>query len=258
MSIVNALTTSVGGMSAQTNALSAIGSNIANSTTVGYKAAGTQFEAMLSQTATPALASGGVLTDVRNGVATQGVLTATKSTTDLAVNGNGFFVVNGGQGQGNVLTRAGNFVPDANGNLVNAAGYQLMGYAANSTTLTPVNVAGASAISFGADGTLTQLGANGKATATYQIPLATVPSTNSLTPVDGNAFAESTSSGSMTLSTAGTNGTGPLTAGYLEQSTVDLGNELTDMIVSQRSYEANSKVLQTSSDLLGILKTLST
>lgn len=244
-------------MTAQANALSAISNNIANSSTVGYKAAGAQFESMLSQQATPVLSSGGVQTDMRYGVATQGTLTATSSASDLAIKGNGFFVVSN-NGQGTFLTRAGNFVPDASGNLVNSAGYQLMGYAANSTALTPVNVAGATSVKINSDGTVTQVGADGKATTPFSIPLATVPSTNNLATADGNVFDLSNNSGTMTLAAPGVGGTGALSSGFLEQSTVDLGNELTNMIVTQRSYEANSKVLQTSSDLLGTLKSLST
>ena len=257
MSIVNALNVSVAGMSAQANALTATGSNIANSTTVGYKNAGTQFEAMLDRSPSAVLASGAVQTDVRYGIASQGVLQQTQSSTDLAVNGNGFFAVSY-QGQGTHLTRAGNFVADASGNLVNAAGYQLMGYAAGSSTLSPVNVAGSAAVRIGGDGTLTQIASDGTAAATYNIPLANVISTNNLTTKDGDVYDVSATSGAMTLSSPGDNGTGSIRSNYLEQSTVDLGTELTNMIVTQRSYEANSKALQTSSDLIGILKNLST
>ena len=257
MSIVNALNVSVAGMSAQANALTAIGSNIANSATVGYKNAGTQFEAMLDQSPSAVLASGAVQTDVRYGAASQGVLSQTQSPTDLAVNGNGFFAVSY-QGQGTHLTRAGNFLADASGNLVNAAGYQLMGYASGSSTLSPINVAGSTSVTVGSDGTLTQIAADGTATATYKIPLANVTSTNNLTTQDGNVYDVSATSGAMTLSAPGENGAGSLNSNSLEQSTVDLGTELTNMIVTQRSYEANSKALQTSSDLIGILKNLST
>lgn len=143
MSLFNTMRTATAGMQAQSNALSTIGDNIANSGTTGYKDATAEFETALGTNATGEYESGGVQTDVRYGITTQGTLTASTSTTDLAVNGSGFFVVSK-DGSGEYLTRAGSFVPDSSGNLVNAAGYQLMGYAetasGTSSTLSPVNV----------------------------------------------------------------------------------------------------------------------
>ncbi len=128
MSLFNTLRTSVSGLTAQSNALSAIGDNIANASTTGYKEANAQFETLLGNSSSNNYESGGVLTDIRYGVTDQGTLTTTTSATDLAIQGNGFFVVSQ-DGQGQYLTRAGSFVPDSNGNLTNAAGYELMGQA---------------------------------------------------------------------------------------------------------------------------------
>ena len=113
-------------------------------------------------------------------------------------------------------------------------------------------------VSIGTDGTLTEVYASGYEKAAYKIPLATVESPTNLTTLSGNVFQVSPSSGEMVLSTATTNGTGSIESDTLEQSTVDLATELTNMIVSQRSYEANSKVLQAASDLLGELNRLTT
>lgn len=424
MSLFNTMQTSVSGMAAQASALSTIGDNIANSATTGYKDAAAQFQTILGQNTPGSYESGGVLTDVRYGVADQGTLTTTTSPTDLAVNGNGFFVVSQ-NGQGTYMTRAGSFVPDSNGDLVNAAGYQLMGYAiqpdgTSSTTLSPVNVgsgslqyavsttgtlagnlpstaaaissgtpgtsntsgtqytdktsltvydslgtpdvldvymtktgtntweatayqqsqesasggfpySGASvgsvdmnfnastgaltgttvtgtstatataksltvtmpsgatvavglsgmtqlatsfgmtaasangnspskvsSVSVGKDGTLSEVYASGAQVNTYKIPLATVSSPDNLTNLSGNVYTASASSGQMIISAANSSGTGAIDADTLEQSTVDLATELTNMIQAQRSYEANSKVLQAGSDLLGVLNRLST
>ena len=145
MGLFNALRTSVSGMNAQSSYLSAIGDNIANSSTVGYKDAQTQFETVLGEQTPGSYESGGVLAQTRYGVTQQGTLSGTSSSTDLAINGNGFFVVSDGNNAGQYLTRAGSFVADKNGNLVNTAGYTLMGYAMGadgtpSTTLSDVNV----------------------------------------------------------------------------------------------------------------------
>ena len=144
MSLFSTMQTSISGMGAQSNALSAVGDNIANASTTGYKAVEAQFETMLGENATADYQSGGVITDIRYGIGEQGTLTSTMSSTDLAVNGNGFFVVSKGKGQEQFLTRAGSFVQDTSGNLVNSAGYQLMGYketaTGTATTLSVVNV----------------------------------------------------------------------------------------------------------------------
>ena len=127
MSLFGTLNTAVSGMSAQANMLGTIGDNIANSGTTGYKQATIDFETQLGTQSATSYTAGGVQSAVRYGIGDQGTLTSTTSSTDLAVQGNGFFVVQNANG-GTALTRAGSFVPNAAGNLVNTAGYELMGY----------------------------------------------------------------------------------------------------------------------------------
>jgi flagellar hook protein FlgE len=127
MSLYGVMRTSVSGMSAQSNRLSAAGDNIANSSTTGYKRATTEFSTMVLQSGVPNYEPGGVNTEVRHSISEQGSLQFTTSTTDLAITGSGFFVVSDSDGSP-YLTRAGSFVPDGSGNLVNASGYYLMGY----------------------------------------------------------------------------------------------------------------------------------
>lgn len=418
MSLFGTMQTSVSGMNAQSNALSAIGDNIANSGTVGYKAAASQFSTLLGQSTGGNYESGGVMTSVRTTISKQGTIAGTTSSTDLAINGPGFFVVSK-NGQGQYLTRAGSFVADSSGNLVNTAGYQLMGYpvvngqatstlqvvnvsasnylvgattkgaitgnlaasaapvttgnlasanqansqytykgsvtmydnlgtkdvldvyftktgantwevavyqqakATNGTfpygaagsapigsgtltfnpttgalttsvtpiggattngtltlnipngnavtldvsamqslttasSMTPTNVDGAApaklaGVSISKDGTVTGTYGNGLTVSLYKIPLANVAAPNYLAAVSGNVYQDTNESGPVVLSSAMTNGLGEIDGGSLEASTVDLASELTNMIQAQRTYEANSKVLQTASDLLGVL-----
>jgi len=127
MGLYDAMNASVTGMSAQSNYLTNIGQNISNSKTVGYKQADTEFATMVDSAGVGQTAAGGVITSTRLNVAQQGTLMGTSSSTDLAISGNGFFVVSNAVGQ-QFLTRAGSFVADKNGNLVNAAGYYLNGY----------------------------------------------------------------------------------------------------------------------------------
>lgn len=119
--------TAVSGMKAQSNRLATVGDNIANASTVGYKKTGTQFSALVVPSGSSGYNPGGVETHVTRAVSLEGGLTSTASATDLALRGSGFFIVEDGAG-GRYMTRAGSFVPDEEGYLVNAAGYYLTGY----------------------------------------------------------------------------------------------------------------------------------
>ncbi len=127
MGIGNVMRTGVSGMHAQGNKLSAVADNIANSDTTGYKRAETEFSSRIPQSVTGEYISGGVDTRLRRAVNEQGSFKYTESTTDLAIRGDGFFVVEDQTGTAK-LTRAGSFIPDADGYLVNAGGFYLLGY----------------------------------------------------------------------------------------------------------------------------------
>lgn len=127
MSIFGSMKTAVSGMNAQANKLSTVSDNIANVNTTGYKSASTSFSSLILPSGGGNYNSGSVETNVSYSVTQQGDTISTSSSSDLSIQGAGFFVVQGADGK-NVLTRAGDFTPDANGNLVNSAGYTLMGY----------------------------------------------------------------------------------------------------------------------------------
>jgi flagellar hook protein FlgE len=416
MSLYGMMRTGVSGMNAQANRLSAVADNIANSDTTGYKRSSAEFSSLIMPGTGGAYNSGGVTTTIRSAVSTQGVMTYTTSVSDLAVNGDGFFVVQDASGTP-YLTRAGSFVPDAQGRLVNAAGYQLMAYdyangdpaatANGFEGLVPVQIsdqemtatpstegifsgnlpAGATPVAAGslpstnsataqytsktslvaydnlgnkklldvyftntgagtwevsvfdqskatpgtsfpytggALGTanltfdtttgkltgattgvsftvpggqtlnldlskLTQLGtgftvadakvngnapssiqkvqigqdgviyaqfADGSTKALYKIPLADVQSPDNLTAMPGNVYVQSTDSGAVHIGFANEGKLGSIVSGALENSNVDIAEELTNMIAAQRSYTANSKVFQTGSDLMDVLVNL--
>jgi flagellar hook protein FlgE len=127
MGLYGVMTTSVSGMSVQSDRMGTVADNIANINTTGYKAASTEFATLIAEGSVAEYVPGSVSTVARRAVSQQGDFTYTKSATDLAVSGNGFFMVQSSDGTP-YLTRAGNFVPDSNGDLVNAAGFQLLGY----------------------------------------------------------------------------------------------------------------------------------
>ena len=139
MSINSAMLSGVSGLIANSAALGAISDNIANVNTVGYKENSTQFEDLVTSQATAGnYNSGGVQANVTQLVSQQGQFTQTQSATDLAINGDGFFVVSAtaaglSSTSGPTFTRAGSFTPDANGNLENTAGLYLQGWAADSS-----------------------------------------------------------------------------------------------------------------------------
>jgi flagellar hook protein FlgE len=128
MAISAIMRTSASGMEAQSNRLGTVADNIANVNTTGYKRADTEFSSFIPNRATNEYISGSVTTHVRNAISEQGVFNATTSVTDLAINGDGFFVVSDNDGSP-FLTRAGSFVKNGDGELVNAGGYFLLGYA---------------------------------------------------------------------------------------------------------------------------------
>ncbi|MGQ7792563.1 flagellar hook protein FlgE [Faunimonas sp. B44] len=127
MSLYTVMRAGVSGMNAQSNRLSAVADNIANSDTDGYKRAVADFSSMVVRGGAADYQAGGVASRTTYAISEQGSIQYTASATDLAVSGKGFMVVSDQAGN-SYLTRAGSFVPDSNGNLVNAAGYYLMGY----------------------------------------------------------------------------------------------------------------------------------
>ena len=149
MGLYNMMRTSASGMSAQANRLGTVADNIANSSTTGYKRASMEFSSLVLESGNAEFNSGSVEPHLRYAISEQGGFRFTTSTTDLAIKGDGFFVVSDQENQ-SLLTRAGSFVKDATGNLVNTAGFTLMGYdvangsggaVANGTAaLQPVNI----------------------------------------------------------------------------------------------------------------------
>lgn len=197
MSLFSAIGTAVSGLSAQSTALSNISNNVANVSTVGFKQSGTDFENLVNSSGSVGAGDpGGVAASTRFDVATGGQLQSTGINTDLAISGNGFFVVtpNANQSTGNhLLTRAGSFRPDASGNLVNAAGFYLQGQALASggaAQATPSTLAQLSTVNIsnlaatGSPTTAMTFNANLPSSQTAYAATAPSPSTSSMTYYD--------------------------------------------------------------------------
>lgn len=145
MSLYGAMMIGVSGLSANSRALSVSSSNIANVNTIGYKASGNAFSTLLaSAVGSGDVSSAGVIANQLQNITEQGGITSTQSPTDLAISGNGFFVVSpnlssSGNSQTLLYTRAGNFTPDSSGNLKNTAGLYLMGWPLDSNGAVPTD-----------------------------------------------------------------------------------------------------------------------
>jgi flagellar hook protein FlgE len=146
MSLYGAMMIGVAGLDANSRALSVASSNIANVNTVGYKASDNDFSTLLASSAgSSADSSAGVVANQIQHVTEQGGINSTQSATDLALSGNGFFVVSpslasaSSSGQPYLYTRAGSFTPDSSGNLKNTAGLYLMGWPLDASGAVPTD-----------------------------------------------------------------------------------------------------------------------
>lgn len=434
MSLYGALMTGVAGLDANSNALSIASANIANVNTVAYKTGENVFSTMLASSAGEGdISSGSVISHSVQNITQQGLLSSTASPTDLAISGNGFFVVSQKPGDTStqLFTRAGDFAPDADGNLRNSSGFYLMGwpldasgnipsdrnamtainvnnlsgkaeatttmslqanlqastdvhsgytagdmtsgkttpdfqrtisiydsqggsqpltisylktganswsyevsYAGNAANITGSNPIATGTMSFNADGTLatadtsassptgsismtipwnstsglspqtlslnmgtvgsssgltqydspstlvsssvdgalfgnltgvkidndgyvTAQFSNGLSQKIFKLPVATFTNPDGLNAISGNAYEVSPNSGSAVLGEATTGGAGSIQANALEGSTVDLANEFTNLITTQRAYSASARIVTTASQMLDQLLQMS-
>lgn len=252
------------GLEAQQTKLDTITHNLANVSTNGYKRASAQFADLLYQNMAQSGAQTTQTTQAPIGMQlgtgvqtvgtarqfTQGNLSQTGNSFDLAINGQGFFPIQLPDG-GTAYTRDGQFHVDPNGQLVTANGFPM----APPITVPP----NAQKVTIGADGTVsatTSTTAGNVTTPIGQIQLASFVNAAGLDPRGQNLFVETAASGTPTTGTPGQNGIGTLEQGFLETSNVNVVEELVNMIATQRAYEINSKAIQTSDSMLGKLSQL--
>lgn len=250
------------GLDAQQTQLDVTSNNLANVSTNGFKRSRAVFEDLLYQTLRQPGASSSAQTQIPSGLQigtgvrpvaternfTQGNLTQTGNSLDIAIQGEGFFQIQLPDGTLG-YTRDGAFQKDSQGQIVTANGYPL------SPAITiPSN---ALSISVGSDGVITVL-QSGSSTPVQvgQIQLASFVNNGGLQSMGQNLFLETASSGTATPNTPGTNGVGLLNQGYVETSNVNVVEELVSMITTQRAYEINSRAIQTSDQMLARLTQL--
>jgi len=259
-----ALYTAASGMSAQQSNLDNVANNLSNSSTAGFWRRRLQFEDLMYQnivmpgaaaTQNTTVASGlqvglGTRTSASELIPQQGDFDSTGNPLDLAIQGTGFFQIKMPDGQTG-YTRAGMFHLDNQGNMVTANGNPL-----DPAITIPSN---ALSITIGSDGTVTvtQPGqTQGQQVGSIQLALFQNP--GGLNSIGQNIYLATTASGEPIVGTpGGSEGLGTLQQGVLEQSNVDVVQEFIQMILAQRSYEANSRVVTAADEMLQQLNNMS-
>lgn len=254
--MLRSLYTAATGMEAQQLRMDVTANNLANASTTGFKKGRAEFEDLLSETLKGAQAPdprGGtspsplqVGLGVRTGSTTrsfaQGELTNTQNPLDVAIEGQGFLRVTRANGE-QAYTRAGNLRVDATGRLTTAGGELVDPEITFPPDTTDVTIQ--------SDGTvLAKVAGRDQPQEVGQLELATFPNAGGLEAIGGNLLVATPGSGEAVMAKPGEQGTGALAQGYLEQSNVKAVEEMIDMITTQRSYELNSRVVQTADQML--------
>ena len=272
--MLRSLYSAVSGLKNHQLRMDVIGNNIANVNTVGFKSSDVIFKDIYSQTLQPA----SVAVNLRGGVNPMQVglgmaaaaitvnfsgLTSamrTEAPLDVCISGNGFFSVkrSDAAGEEEIFTRVGNFYFDFEGNLVTSEGYKVMGLvdSGGTTTLEPIKIDPADLEKVQRaiikdTGEVEILKGNEEVVCIGTLAISTFTNTNGLEKIGDSYFRRTANSGAPAFSQpGGDNGAGWLNPGALEMSNVDLAREFTNMIITQRGFQANSRVITTSDQML--------
>jgi flagellar basal-body rod protein FlgG len=254
---MQALRTAATGMAAQQLNVEVISNNIANMNTIGFKRQSAVFEDLLYQTLeqpgaqssdqgtvvpTGVQIGGGVRAGSVYRITGQGTLTNTGNALDVAINGPGYFQVQMPDGS-TAYTRAGNFSVNAQGQMVTADGYLVQPTVTIPQNSTNITISQSGQVQVMTPGNTTP-------TVVGNLQLATFLNDAGLDAIGNNLFTESAASGAATAANPGAAGYGLTMQGYTEASNVDPVSEITNLIVAQRAYEMNSKVVTTADQML--------
>jgi flagellar hook protein FlgE len=276
MSLIGTMSSGVSALRTFTKGLEVIGNNIANVNTTGYKSSSAQysdsFSNVLQRSAPSTGASGTNTTTIEvgtgvklAGIATnfsQGSLSATGSATDLGVSGNGFFRVRNSLNDQEFVTRAGNFRWDDQGYLTTQEGFRVQGLTGGAIgdiqLSTPPTGTQLQSFTIDRAGSLVEFYSDGTSATNNQILLQDFQNPAALKKEGNNLYSAMESAGpigSATLATdgsnaPGTNGLGAIQSGVLELSNVDLTDQFAELITTQRSFQAGSRLITISDTVL--------
>jgi flagellar basal-body rod protein FlgG len=246
------------GMNAQQTNIDSVANNLANVNTTAYKRGRVEFEDLLSRAAVPGAATHGRVQAASTGMGTAvqgavkifsaGDVKKTDQPYDLAINGLGFFEVV--QPDGNLAyTRNGALQVDAEGFLTTQAGLRL-----SSQVQVPSD---AQQVRFGSDGRVfARLPNEAQEVEIGRVELASFANPNGVAALGDNLYGATDRSGPVVVGNAAENGVGTLQQGFLESSNVKLIDEMIGLILAQRAYEINAKVVQASDEMLSISNNL--
>ena len=253
---MRSLWTSTTGMSAQNLNMDVIANNLANVSTTGFKKSRADFQDLLYQImkvpGSPTSADTRSPTGIQVGlgvkpaavtkVFTEGDIVQTENPLDVAIEGSGFFQVEMPDGN-TAFTRAGNLKLDGDGRLTTSDGFPIQPEIVIPEDAREITISQTGLVSalVGDDTTSTELG---------NIDLADFVNEAGLVTIGRNLFRETDSSGAAALGTPGSDGYGTLLQGYVENSNVNLVEEMAHMITTQRAFEINSNVVSTSDEMM--------
>ena len=254
---MRALSIAASGMQAQQLNVDVISHNIANMNTTAYKRQRAEFQDMLYQNmerpGATSSASGGVLplgiqlgvgvrADAVGRITEQGGISATGNPYDIAINGRGYFQITMPSGQ-TAYTRAGNLAVNAEGQMVTADGYPLEPSITVPSEATAIQITrdGIVEVTLAGQTDPQQIG---------QLEIASFINPAGLEGIGDNLFLETPASGTATTATPGSPGLGTLMQGYLELSNVNAVEEISSLIVAQRAYEMNARVITAADEML--------
>jgi flagellar basal-body rod protein FlgG len=260
--MLRSLWTAATGMQAQALNIDVISNNLANVNTSGFKRSRADFQDLLYETIRMAGSASSEGTEVPTGIQLghgtrpaavqkifiQGDYQHTGNELDIAIEGDGFFKVL--QPNGEVAyTRAGSFKMDSEGRIVTSDGFPM-----EPEIAVPSDTR---AVSIGTDGTVSVLqGGSNDSVEIGTIELARFINPAGLNSIGRNLYLPTDASGDEVTGTAGEDGFGTITQGYLEMSNVSVVDEMVNMITAQRAYEVNSKSIQTADDMLQMANSL--
>jgi flagellar hook protein FlgE len=269
--MLSSLTSGVSGLDSFQEQMDVIGNNIANINTTGYKASVVDFADTFSNTLNnpstgSATSTGSTGVQIGTGVDisgvtnnwSQGAISATGVGSNLAISGNGFFLVKDPSTSTTYATRAGDFSVDANGFLVTDTGERVQGttngaqgdiqiVAPAGSTLNSYSINSQGVIT----GSLTNNTTQATSTAVLgQVTLQNFQAPQNLLNQGNNLYSNLDAAGPSSIAAPGSSGLGTVQAGSLELSNVDLSGEMANLITAQRAFEANSKIITTSNEVL--------
>lgn len=251
------------GMLAQQLNVEVISHNIANMNTTGFQRRRVEFQDLLYQnlrrvgsdssdsgTVVPAgvQVGLGVKTAAVYRISEQGNLTLTENPLDVAINGEGYFQITLPSGE-TAYTRAGSFQLDNDGDVVTVDGFTVQPGLTVPTNAIDITINASGQVLVSLDGQTAQQNLG-------QLELARFPNEAGLLAIGDNLFLQSPASGQPATAVAGSPGFGTIQQGFLETSNVNVVEEITNLITAQRAYEMNSKVIETSDQMMASLTNL--